>query len=90
MLLQCHVGAVDEDTQATKHRDRVRALGEDVQRSFTPAQEVVRIVRNELIQILGGEAALLTFSKEYPTVFLIELARPLRSRLEHPRSEIQR
>jgi len=52
-------------------RVRVRALGEEVRQSFTPAQEVVRIVRDELIEILGREAALLTFSKEYPTVFLI-------------------
>jgi len=52
-------------------RVRVRALGEEVRASFTPAQEVVRIVRDELIQILGGEAALLTFSKEYPTVILL-------------------
>jgi signal recognition particle subunit SRP54 len=52
-------------------RVRVRALGEEVQASFSPAQEVVRIVRDELIQILGGDAALLTFSKEFPTVFLL-------------------
>jgi len=32
---------------------------------------VVRIVRDELIQILGGDAAFLTYSKEYPTVFLL-------------------
>ena len=32
---------------------------------------MVRIVRDELIEILGREASLLTFSKEYPTVFLL-------------------
>jgi signal recognition particle subunit SRP54 len=52
-------------------RVRVRALGEEVTASFTPAQEVVRIVRDELIDILGRDAALLTFTKEYPTVFLL-------------------
>ena len=52
-------------------RVRVRTLGEEVRRSFTPEQEVIRIVRDELIQILGGDAAFLTFSKEYPTVFLL-------------------
>jgi len=52
-------------------RVRVRALGEEVRQSFSPAQEVVRIVRDELIEILGRDAALLTFSKEYPTVFLL-------------------
>jgi len=52
-------------------RVRVRALGEAVRTSLTPEQEVVRIVRDELVAILGGEASFLTFSKEYPAVFLI-------------------
>ncbi len=52
-------------------RVRVRALGEEVRTSLSPAQEVVRIVRDELIEILGREAALLSFAKEYPTVFLL-------------------
>jgi signal recognition particle subunit SRP54 len=52
-------------------RVRVKALGEDVRASLSPMQEVVRIVRDELVAILGGDAALLTFSKDYPTVFLI-------------------
>jgi signal recognition particle subunit SRP54 len=49
----------------------VRALGEEVRASLSPQQEIVRIVRDELIAILGGEASFLTFSKEYPSVFLI-------------------
>ena len=52
-------------------RVRVRALGEVVSASFTPAQEVVRIVLDELVDILGREAALLTFTREYPNVFLL-------------------
>ncbi len=52
-------------------RVRVRALGEEVRSSLSPAQEVVRIVRDELIEILGRTEALLTFSKEYPNVFLL-------------------
>jgi signal recognition particle subunit SRP54 len=52
-------------------RVRVKALGEEVRSSLSPVQEVIRIVRDELIEILGREAALLTFSKEYPTVFLM-------------------
>ena len=52
-------------------RVRVKAMGEEVRSSLSPMQEVVRIVRDELVAILGGDAALLTFSKEYPTVFLI-------------------
>jgi signal recognition particle subunit SRP54 len=52
-------------------RVRVKAMGEEVRASLSPAQEVIRIVRDELILILGREASLLTFSKEYPTVFLM-------------------
>jgi signal recognition particle subunit SRP54 len=52
-------------------RVRVKARGEEVRSSFSPVQEVIRIVRDELIAILGREASLLTFSKEYPTVFLM-------------------
>lgn len=57
--------------KALLERVRVRALGEQVGQGFTPAQEVVRIVRDELIEILGRDASLLTFSKEFPTVFLM-------------------
>ncbi len=52
-------------------RVRIKALGEEVRISLSPMQEVVRIVRDELVAILGGDASLLTFSKDYPTVFLI-------------------
>src|SRR5579864_230435 len=52
-------------------RVRVKALGEEVRASLSPAQEVIRIVRDELIGILGREASLLTFSKEFPTVILM-------------------
>jgi signal recognition particle subunit SRP54 len=57
--------------KALLDRVRVKALGEEIRSSLSPGQEVVRIVRDELIEILGREASLLTFSKEYPTVFLL-------------------
>ncbi len=57
--------------KALLERVRVRAMGEQVGAEFTPAQEVVRIVRDELVEILGHDASLLTFSKEYPTVLLM-------------------
>ncbi len=52
-------------------RVRVMARGEEVRSSLSPVQEVIRIVRDQLIEILGREVSLLTFSKEYPTVFLM-------------------
>ena len=57
--------------KALLERVRVKALGEEIRSSLSPGQEVVRIVRDELIEILGREASLLTFSREYPTVFLL-------------------
>jgi len=57
--------------KALLDRVRVKALGEEIRTSLSPGQEVIRIVRDELIEILGREASLLTFSKEYPTVFLV-------------------
>ena len=42
-------------------RVRIRALGEEVRASISPAQEVVRIVRDELVELLGNKEALLTF-----------------------------
>jgi signal recognition particle subunit SRP54 len=57
--------------KALLDRVRVKALGEEIRSSLSGGQEVVRIVRDELIEILGCEASLLTFSKEYPTVFLL-------------------
>ena len=52
-------------------RVRVKALGEEVRASLSPAQEVIRIVRDELIGILGRDASLLTFSKDFPSVILM-------------------
>ncbi len=52
-------------------RVRARALGEEVKQSLTSSQEVVRIVRDELVDLLGGKEADLVFSRDYPTVFLM-------------------
>jgi len=57
--------------KALLDRVRVKALGEEIRSSLSPGQEVIRIVRDELVEILGCEASLLMFSKEYPTVFLL-------------------
>jgi signal recognition particle subunit SRP54 len=52
-------------------RVRVKALDQQVRSSFTPAQEIIRIVRDELVELLGRKESLLTYSKDYPTVFLM-------------------
>lgn len=52
-------------------RVKVKALNQETRSNLTPVQEIVRIVRDELIEILGRKESLLTYAKEYPTVFLI-------------------
>jgi signal recognition particle subunit SRP54 len=51
---------------------RVAALGQEVMRSLTPHQAVVRIVRDELIELLGGtDAARLNTSSKIPSTVLM-------------------
>jgi signal recognition particle subunit SRP54 len=52
-------------------RVRERALGADVLQALNPAQQVIKIVNEELIEILGGEARRLRFAKVPPTVIML-------------------
>lgn len=52
-------------------RVRERALGDEVNQALNPAQQVVQIVNDELIQILGGEQRRLQFAKNPPTVIML-------------------
>jgi signal recognition particle subunit SRP54 len=48
-----------------------RARGEEVSRALNPAQQVVKIVDEELVKILGGETRRLQFAKNPPTVIML-------------------
>lgn len=50
---------------------REQALGADVLKSLTPAQQVIDIVNQELTEILGGEAAGLASASQPPSVILM-------------------
>jgi signal recognition particle subunit SRP54 len=52
-------------------RVRGRALGQEVMDALTPGQQVVKVVRDELIGLLGGSQSELAFSKQPPTVYLM-------------------
>jgi signal recognition particle subunit SRP54 len=52
-------------------RVRERAVGQDVLRSLTPAQQVVKIVRDELIALFGDAPGGLRPSKASPQVILL-------------------
>jgi len=50
---------------------RDRALGDEVNKALNPAQQVVQIVNEELVNILGGQQRKLTFAKTGPTVIML-------------------
>src|SRR6187431_724331 len=52
-------------------RVRERALGDEVSKALNPAQQVVQIVNEELVTILGGETRRIAFAKQPPTVIML-------------------
>ncbi len=50
---------------------RERALSAEVSRALNPAQQVVKIVNDELVAILGGQTRTVAFAKQPPTVILL-------------------
>src|ERR1700756_5526271 len=48
-----------------------RARGAEVSQALNPAQQVVKIVNDELVQILGGETRRLRYAKNPPTVIML-------------------
>jgi signal recognition particle subunit SRP54 len=50
---------------------RERALGDDVNKALNPAQQVVSIVMDELVSILGGTGRRLEFAKTPPTIIML-------------------
>jgi len=48
-----------------------KALGEEVMRSLTPAQQVVKIVNDELVELMGGASSKLTYSPKGFTVYMM-------------------
>jgi signal recognition particle subunit SRP54 len=50
---------------------RERARGAEVSQALNPAQQIIKIVNEELIEILGGEGRRLQFAKQPPTVIML-------------------
>ncbi|MCG5219066.1 signal recognition particle protein [Streptosporangium sp. KLBMP 9127] len=48
-----------------------RARGSEVSQALNPAQQVVKIVNDELIEVLGGETRRLRYAKNPPTVIML-------------------
>src|SRR5450432_2861425 len=50
---------------------KTRAMGQEVLQSLSPSQQVIGIINEELIKVLGSHEAKLRFANEPPSVFLI-------------------
>ena len=50
---------------------REKALGQDVLKSLTPGQQVVKIVKDELVELLGGTESKINFTPNPPTVIML-------------------
>jgi signal recognition particle subunit SRP54 len=48
-----------------------RASGEEVSKALNPAQQVIKIVNEELVTILGGQTRRLQYAKTAPTVIML-------------------
>ena len=48
-----------------------RAVGAEILESLTPAQQVIKIVNEELASLMGGTNARLTYSPQAPTVYML-------------------
>jgi signal recognition particle subunit SRP54 len=48
-----------------------RALGADVLQSLTPGQQVVKVVHEELVELLGGVPGKIIFSPKTPSVYMM-------------------
>ncbi len=76
VIREIRVALLDADVALSVTRDfcdriRARAVGAEVATSLNPGQQIVKIVHEELVTILGGEARRVRFSKKPPTVIML-------------------
>ncbi len=48
-----------------------KALGQDVLKSLTPGQQVIKIVRDEMTELLGGTLSKINFTPNPPTIIML-------------------
>lgn len=57
--------------QALIERIKVRAIGQEVLQSLTPGQALIKVVRDELALVMGGQGAELSLARQPPAVILM-------------------
>src|SRR5690625_3791731 len=53
------------------NREKERAVGQEVMESLTPGQQVVKIVQDELTNLMGGEHSKIAVADRSPTVIMM-------------------
>ncbi|MBV9663223.1 MAG: signal recognition particle protein, partial [Actinobacteria bacterium] len=76
VLREIRVALLEADVNVRVAREftkrvKERALGLDLSKSLTPAQQVIKIVHEELVGILGGETLRISYASKPPTVVLL-------------------
>lgn len=76
MLREVKLALLEADVNYKIVRDFIaiiqdKALGQDVLKSLTPGQQVIKIVKDELINLLGGEESKINFTPNPPTVIML-------------------
>jgi signal recognition particle subunit SRP54 len=76
VLREIRVALLEADVDFTvvrtmQQRIRERAVGLELTEALNPAQHVIKVVHEELIAALGGEALRITFAGKPPTVVLM-------------------
>ncbi len=76
MMREIKIALIEADVNFKIVRDFItkvseKAVGSDVLESLTPGQQIVKIVNDELVALLGSEQSKLTFSPKPPTVIML-------------------
>lgn len=53
------------------HSIEEKALGQDVLKSLTPGQQVIKIVKDEMVELLGGTESKINFTPNPPTIIML-------------------
>ncbi|NLY79708.1 MAG: signal recognition particle protein [Lysinibacillus sp.] len=76
MMREVRLALIEADVNLKVVKDFVkrvseRAVGSEVMKSLTPGQQVIKIVKDELTELMGGEQSPIQFSTKPPTVIMM-------------------
>lgn len=76
MLREVKLALLEADVNYTIVKEFIntiqeKALGQDVLKSLTPGQQVIKIVKDELVELLGGTESKINFTPNPPTVIML-------------------